>query len=100
MLLPELGYAGVLDDGASNHGTQRLASLGSINTEFQKDSRVRDGKGFLKLHVINLGFHWIVGRLEHAVAEQPDLSPNSLRLVKNHLSIQAANIAVASVKHP
>lgn len=100
MLLPELGYADVLDDGASNRGTQKLPSSGSVNTQFQKDSRARDGKGFLKLHVINLGFHWIIGRLEHAVAEQPNLSPNSLWLVKNHLSIRVVNIAVASVKHP
>jgi len=72
---------------ASNHGIQRLASLGSISTEFQKDSRARDGQGFLKLHVINLDFQWIIEKLEHAVAEQPNSTANSLWIVKNHHSI-------------
>lgn len=36
MLFPELECAGMLDDHASNHGTQELISSGRINTEFQK----------------------------------------------------------------
>lgn len=71
----------MVDDGESNHGTQKLATLGSINTEFQKGLRVRGGKEFLKLHVINFDFEWIIGKLEHAVAEQPNWSPSSLWLI-------------------
>lgn len=39
MFFPELRCAGAVDDGESNHGTQKLATLSSINTEFQKGLR-------------------------------------------------------------